>query len=97
MKSSCANIFGEFLQEKQVSELANKHYQGGGEVNIQAFKDVRPAVRVKWNEQILPRLGCCKYHCTVPQSQGDPKIVKRGPNKDPIFGKKGTQRGPFLT
>ena len=34
---------------------------------------------------------------TVPQSQGDPKIVKRGPKGDPIFGKKGTQRGPFLT
>ena len=27
---------------------------------------------------------------TVPKSQGDPKIVKRGPKGDPIFGKKGT-------
>ena len=75
-----------------MSELANKHYQGGGEVNIQAFKDVRPAVRVKWNEQILPRLGCCKYHCTVPQSQGDPKMVKRGPN----FGQKGDPKGTLF-
>ena len=30
---------------------------------------------------------------TVPQSQGDPKIVKRGPKGDPILSKKGT----FLT
>ena len=35
-------------------------------------------------------------YCTVPQSQGDPKIVKRGPKGDPIFGKKGTQRGPVF-
>ena len=27
---------------------------------------------------------------TVPKSQGDSKIVKRGPKGDPIFGKKGT-------
>ena len=43
------------------------------------------------NEKIIP------HFCTVPKSQGDPKIVKRGPKGDPIFGKKGTQRGPFLT
>ena len=30
---------------------------------------------------------------TVPQSQGDPKIVKRGPN----FEQKGDQKGTFLT
>ena len=36
-------------------------------------------------------------YSTVPKSQGDPKIVKRGPKGDPSFGKKGTQRGPFLT
>ena len=32
---------------------------------------------------------------TVPKSQGDPKIVKRGPKGDPISSKKGTKRGPF--
>ena len=32
---------------------------------------------------------------TDTQSQGDPKIVKRGPKGDPILSKKGTKRGPF--
>ena len=32
--------------------------------------------------------------CTVPQSKGDPKILKRGPKGDPILSKKGTKRGP---
>ena len=32
---------------------------------------------------------------TVPKSQGDPKIVKRGPNGDPVLSKKGTKWGPF--
>ena len=33
---------------------------------------------------------------TVPKSQGDPKIVKRGPKGDPIFWQKGDPKGnPF--
>ena len=32
---------------------------------------------------------------TDTQSQGDPKIVKRGPKGDPVLSKKGTKRGPF--
>ena len=46
---------------------------------------------------LLPAKLPCEQQGTVPKSQGDPKIVKRGPKGDPIFGKKGTQRGPFLT
>ena len=47
----------------------------------------------------LPKVGGVGvWGCgTEPKSQGDPKIVKRGPKGDPSFGKKGTQRGPFLT
>ena len=32
---------------------------------------------------------------TVPKSQGDPKIVKRGPKGDPVLSKKGTKRDLF--
>ena len=43
----------------------------------------------------LAHLAWCDLDCTVPQSQGDPKIVKRGPNGDPVLSKKGTKWGPF--
>ena len=32
---------------------------------------------------------------TVPQSQGDPKIVERGPKGEPIFGKWESKGDPF--
>ena len=34
-----------------------------------------------------------KYICTVTQSKGDPKILKRGPKGDPTLSRKGTKRG----
>ena len=45
--------------------------------------------------QIWIRYRKCRDKATDTQSQGDPKIVKRGPKGDPILSKKGTKRGPF--
>ena len=47
------------------------------------------------SETYLHQMPLKNFIGTVPKSQGDPKIVKRGPNGDPVLSKKGTKWGPF--
>ena len=75
---------------KIVAKILLKHQQ--------ASSDAEETRALKWFlilPQLLLREAKRGGASTVPQSQGDPKIVKRGPNGDPVLSKMGTKWGPF--